>query len=114
MSRKPGRRDEVVAAFVRDLAPRIPPQDLTAVVDHALGSRGLKSAGPARAAWLSLVAFVRHVHTDYDALLDDGYDVDSARFFVADEMRAVLEGWGCRKPLDPGEDEDEPVPEDDA
>ena len=46
------------------------------------------------AAWLSLTAYIRHRLTDYDELLDDGYDAESARFFVLDDMNGVLEEWG--------------------
>jgi hypothetical protein len=52
---------------------------------------------------LSLVAYVRHVLTDYDALLREGYDQDSARFFVAAEIAAVLAEWGVRHKLSPDE-----------
>ena len=69
------------------------------MVDHALDSEGLKAAAPDSAAWLSLVAYARHVLTDYDALLAQGYDRESARHFVADEMAAVLKRWGVRRPL---------------
>jgi hypothetical protein len=41
---------------------------------------------PEAAAWLSLVAYARHVFTDYDALLQEHYDQESARFFVAAEL----------------------------
>ena len=51
-------------------------------------------AAPEAAAWLSLVAYVRHRMTEYDALLADGYDQDSARFFVAGDIDEVLEAWG--------------------
>jgi hypothetical protein len=37
------------------------------------------------------------VFTDYDALLAEGYDVDSARFFVLGEITAVVEDWGVRR-----------------
>jgi len=84
---------------LRRLAPRIPPHECGAVVDHALDSRGLRSGGPEMAAWLSLVAYVRHAFTDYDDLLDQGYDRDSARFFVAGEIEAVLGEWGVKRRL---------------
>jgi len=86
-----------VESALRLLAPRIPSHEFRAVVDHAIDSPGLKVALPESAAWLSLVAYVRHVFTDYDEILTQGYDVDSARFFVADEINAVLEGWGVRR-----------------
>ena len=90
-------------AALRHLAPNIPPHEFGAVIDHARDSAGLKSVAPETAAWLSLVAYVRHTFTDYDALLAQGYDRDSARHFVADEMTEVLKHWGVRRPLG-GED----------
>jgi hypothetical protein len=92
------RRTDIESAL-RWLAPRIPDHEFGAVIDHALDSRGLRQAAPEEAAWLSLVAYVRHVFTDYDALRDQGYDEDSARFFVAEEIEAVLKGWGVQRRL---------------
>jgi hypothetical protein len=46
---------------------------------------------------------VRHALTEYDDLLRQGYDQDSARFFVADAMRETLAGWGVRRPLGAGD-----------
>ena len=95
-------RADIEAALKR-LAPKIPPHELGAVVDHALDSRGLRSASPETAAWLSLVAYARHVFTEYDALLAQGYDRDSARHFVIDDIVAALQAWGVRRKL--GEDD---------
>lgn len=69
------------------------------MVDHALDSRGLKASAPESAAWLSLVAYVRHAFTDYDDMLAQGYDQDSARYFVVAEMEAVLTAWGVKRRL---------------
>jgi hypothetical protein len=91
-------RTEIETAL-RRLAPKIPPHEFGAVVDHARDSRGLKGSTPETAAWLSLVAYVRHVLTDYDDLLAQGYDQDSARFFVAGEIEATLERWGVARRL---------------
>lgn len=66
-----------------------------------MDSVGLKTAAPETAAWLSLVAYARHVFTDYDDLLEQGYDYESARFFVADDLAEVLAGWGVKRPLSP-------------
>ena len=87
------KRSEIEGAL-RRLAPRMPPHEFGAVVDHAVDSRGLNVAAPERAAWLALVAYVRHVFTEYDALLAQGYDVDSARHFVAEAIEDVLRQWG--------------------
>ena len=87
-------RREAIESAVRILAPRIPRHEFEAVTDHALGSRGLHGAAPETAAWLSLTAYIRHRLTDYDDLLNNGYDQESARFFVLDDMNAILEEWG--------------------
>jgi hypothetical protein len=92
-----------LAAALRHLAPLIPKHEFGAVIDHALDSPGLRNASPETAAWLSLVAYVRHALTEYDDLLRQGYDQDSARFFVADAMRETLAGWGVRRPLGAGD-----------
>jgi hypothetical protein len=59
----------------------------------------LRHAAPENAAWLSLIAYIRHALTEYDALLDEGYDQASARHFVAPEIEAILTRWGVRRPL---------------
>jgi hypothetical protein len=92
-------RRGALEAALRRRAPNIPPHEFGAVIDHALDSAGLKSAAPESAAWLSLVAYVRHTFTDYDDLLAQGYERDSARHFVADEMTQVLTRWGVRRRL---------------
>jgi hypothetical protein len=92
------RRSSIEQAL-RHLAPKIPSHEFGAVVDHALDSVGLKTASPESATWLSLIAYVRHVFTDYDELMTQGYDRESARHFVADEIEAVLQGWGARRRL---------------
>ena len=92
-----------IEAALRRLAPKLPPHEFGAVIDHALDSKGLRTAAPETAAWLSLVAYTRHVFTDYDELLTQGYDRDSARHFVMDDMAAKLTEWGVRRTL--GEDD---------
>jgi hypothetical protein len=92
------KRSEIELAL-RRLAPRIPAHEFAAVVDHAIDSRGLQAASPESAAWLSLVSYIRHVLTEYDELLRQDYDQDSARFFVAPEIEAILKSWGVRRPL---------------
>jgi hypothetical protein len=84
---------------LRQLAPRLPDHEFGAVVDHAMDSKGLSSAAPETAAWLSLVAYARHVFTDYDELLQEGYDRESARHFVAAEIEELFATWGVRRRL---------------
>jgi len=97
-------RRGALEAALRQIAPKIPPHEFAAVIDHALDSAGLKLAAPETAAWLSLVAYVRHTFTDYDALLAQGYDRESARHFVMEAMTEVLKTWGVRRML--GESDD--------
>jgi hypothetical protein len=92
-----------IEAALRHLAPRLPAHEFAAVADHALDSPGLRVALPDTAAWLSLVAYARHTMTAYDDLPAEGYDQDSARFFVADDLQEVLAGWGVRRKLSPDE-----------
>ena len=92
------KRSDIETAL-RRLAPRIPPHEFAAVVDRAVDSPGLNVAAPETAAWLSLVAYVRHTFTDYDELLREGYDQESARHFVTDEIATILTGWGVRRRL---------------
>ena len=90
-----------ISSALRHLAPKLPAHEFEAVVDHAMDSPGLRVASPENAAWLSLVAYARHTMTDYDELLAQGYDRDSARFFVAGALEALLAGWGARRKLNP-------------
>ena len=69
-----------------------------AIADHAMDSCGLCSAAPETAAWLSMVCYIRHALTEYDLLLEEGYEQENARHFVANDMRTVLKEWGVRRP----------------
>ena len=95
-------RKEIEIAL-RYLAPDIPDHEFGAIAGHAMDSPGLGHAAPETAAWLSMVSFVRHVFTEYDALLEEGYEQESARHFVRGDMQAVLKEWGVRRPLNSGE-----------
>lgn len=92
------KRTEIENA-IRTLAPDIPSYECGVIADHAMDSAGLRPAAPEAAAWLSMVAYVRHALTDYDALLEEGYEHESARHFVAADMETVLKEWGVRRPL---------------
>lgn len=99
-------RERAVRRALNILAPHIPFSDAEAV-KVAAGAPHLKALPPGVATWLALVAHIRHAHTDYDALRDDGYDRDSARHFVLDETNAQIERWGgTRFVSEDGEDDD--------
>ncbi len=103
-------RREAVAAALAHLAPRLPEFETEAVIDRALASPGLRNARPETGAWLALVTYARHVFTEYDALLDEGYDRDSARHFVLDDLNAALAEWGARRRVS----DEETAPDDDS
>lgn len=92
------RRDRIAGALDR-LVPLVPAFERAAILDHAEDSPGLRNASPEAAAWLSMIATIRHLCTDYDRLLADGYDSDAARWMIAARVDEILAAWGCRKRL---------------
>lgn len=104
MSAPTGRRRAIAKALTA-LLPLAPYSDMEKIRTDA-GAVHMKTLPPAIAVWLATVAHVRHVHTDYDKLLAEGYDRESARFFVIDQTNAMLTRWRATRLLDP-DDEDE-------
>lgn len=97
------RRQAAVSGALAALAPMMPLEDAEAV--KALVARPhMRALDARRAVWLAAVSHIRHAHTDYDALMDDGYDRDAARFFVLDDVNAVLERWQATRLLDADDD----------
>ena len=103
--RAPTGRSRAVARALTLLLPMAPYSDIEAI-RAASNDRNLRTLPPSVAVWLATVAHVRHVHTDYDGLLDEGYDRDAARFFVVDRINEVLTGWRATRLLEAeGEEE---------
>jgi hypothetical protein len=102
MNAPTGRR-RAVAKSLTALLPLAPYADIEAIRTEALAVH-MKTLPPSIAVWLATVAYVRHSHTDYDKLLSEGYDRDSARFFVIDQTNATLTRWRATRLLDPDED----------
>jgi hypothetical protein len=99
MSIAPTRRNQDLRKALRALAPMIPYADSEPVLERTSKiARG--DVSPGAALWLAIVAHVRHRHTDYDALLTEGYDRDAARHFVVEEIEHTLLRWGCSRRLD--------------
>ena len=97
------RRQKEMRRRLHDLAPRIPYLDAHAVLRAALAAH-LKHLPPSIALWQALTTHIRHAHSDYDLLLDEGYERSAARFFVIDEMNALLERWGSKRRIDISDD----------
>jgi hypothetical protein len=85
-------RQKAIAKSLTLLLPAVPYSDSEPIRAAALAPH-MKTLPPSVAVWLATVAHVRHAHTDYDTLRDDGYDKDSARFFVLDDINKKLTEW---------------------
>ncbi|WP_439529412.1 DUF2293 domain-containing protein [Pannonibacter sp.] len=90
------KRQQDMRKALRAMAPRIPMLDAAAILEAAQVGH-LRHLPVSIAVWQVLASHVRHEHTDYDTLLDEGYDRDAARYFVAPAMNEVLEDWGCAR-----------------
>jgi hypothetical protein len=97
-------RQRAIAKALTALLPMAPYADTEPIRAAAL-ERKFRELPPGVAVWLAAIAHIRHVHTDYERLLDEGYDRDAARFFVLEEINAVLTRWRATRLLDP-DDED--------
>ncbi|MCU0790262.1 MAG: DUF2293 domain-containing protein [Nitratireductor sp.] len=97
-------RQREMAKLLCQLCPLMPLHDFGPVVEAASEKR-MKHLPPSVALWQALGARIRHEHTEYDALLAEGYDRDAARFYVLDEMNAVLARWGCHRRIEAQEPE---------
>ncbi len=103
-------RQRAIARVLTATIPRAPFLDAEAI-RAAAASRHMRDLPPGAALWLATLAHVRHAHTDYDALMDEGYDRDAARFFVVDAVNAVLDRWGATRRLESQADDDDRYPE---
>jgi len=88
------------AQHIRDLYPRCPELEATAIAEHACrkySGRVGRSADAKRfdpeAIALAVRAHVRHVHTKYDSLLSAGVERHEARSEVLPKVDAVLDSW---------------------
>ncbi len=97
-------RQRAIAKALTLLLPIAPFADTEKIRADA-NAKHLKTLPPTIAVWLATVAHVRHAHSDYEALLAEGYDHESARFFVVDQINQVLTRWRASRLLDP-DDED--------
>ena len=97
-------RQRAIAKALTALVPLAPFADTEPIRAEA-GSHHMKTLPPQIAVWLATIAHIRHRHTEYDALLREGYDRESARFFVVDAINDVLTRWRATRLLDPDDDQ---------
>jgi len=93
-----GKRQSAIAGAVTRFIPRAPFYDAASIRAQAAKPH-LRHLPPEKAAWLSIIAYIRHVYTDYDALRDEGYDSEAARFFVHAAINRTLQQWHCSRLL---------------
>ncbi|WP_306143246.1 DUF2293 domain-containing protein [Roseibium sp. MMSF_3412] len=90
------KRQKEMRKALRTLAPRIPMSDAEAILGIALAGH-LRHLPPSIALWQATTSHIRHELTEYDTLLDEGYERDAARYFVVQTMNDILSGWGCTR-----------------
>jgi hypothetical protein len=99
-------RQRSVGKALTALLPMAPYAAIEAIREAAL-ARKLRELPPSIAVWIATIAHVRHAHTQYDTLLAEGYDRDSARHFVIDEINEVLTRWRATRLLEAEDEEGE-------
>lgn len=99
------KRQMAIRKALRLYAPLISLADAQDVLARA-GGPMMRDLAPEAALWLALVSHIRHRCTDYDQLLDEGYERDAARFFVLDVTNEVLARWGATRILTSEGDDD--------
>jgi hypothetical protein len=102
MSAPTGRRRAIARALTA-LLPMAPYADMERIRADA-GAAHMKALPPTIAVWLATIAHVRHAHTDYEKLLGEGYDRDSARFFVIGQTNDMLTRWRSTRLLEADDD----------
>jgi hypothetical protein len=96
-------RQRAIGKALTLLLPQVPYSDSEPIREMAL-QRKLRDLPPSIAVWIATVTHVRHVHTEYDQLLEEGYDRDSARHFVLPSINEVLTGWRSTRLLEEDDD----------
>jgi len=98
------KRQRDIAKALTALLPLAPYIDAEKIRADAYAPH-MKTLPPSIAVWLATIAHIRHVHSEYEKLLGEGYDRDSARFFVIGEINDVLARWRATRLLDADDDE---------
>lgn len=105
------KRQDALRKALRALIPRAPLADFEPILTAASSAR-FKSLPPGIVVKLATIAHARHVHSEYDALLAEGYDRDAARFFVREDIERMVGDWGWL--WQPDSDEESELPDRDS
>ncbi|KAA6405853.1 DUF2293 domain-containing protein [Candidatus Tokpelaia sp.] len=86
------KRQSAIAKAVARFIPQAPFYDAEAIRSRA-AQKHLRNLPPDKAVWLTIIAYIRHIYTDYDALRDENYESEAARFFVRNAINSKLQQW---------------------
>jgi len=86
------KRQSAIAKAVTRFIPQVPFYDAEAIRRRA-AQKHLRNLPPDTAVWLTIIAYIRHIYTNYDALRDEGYEIEAARFFVRNAINSKLQQW---------------------
>lgn len=92
-------RQRSIGKALTALLPMAPYADIEKIREMA-SARDMRELPPSIAVWIATVTYVRHEHSSYDTLLDEGYERDAARFFVVGEINETLTRWRATRLLD--------------
>lgn len=92
------KKQQIQLEILRAMIPLAPYADFHPILE-TMRTRHMANLDTRAAAHLATIAHIRHQHTGYDDLRDDGYDHDSARHFVLEDINQVLEDWGSTRRL---------------
>lgn len=86
------KRSQANNKVILELFPAITYSDAEAI-KVALTAHHWRTLPPSIAVWLVAIAYIRHTYTDYDRLRDEGYDKDSALYFIRADINEILTSW---------------------
>ena len=87
-------KSKEVKRRLRELVPMATMEDFL-LIEEIADAGHLRHLPPSIKAWQAITTHARHTYTEYDALLEEGYDQDTARHFILDDLNAKLADWGC-------------------
>jgi hypothetical protein len=99
------REEQKVTEEMLQLYPSMPPAEAVEIVEHAwaIGSGRVgrtSQLATTEAIEMAVKAHIRHVYTEYDEVLQQGVDRDSARVAVKAVVWAIHDEWRRRKPVE--------------
>ncbi|MDN5249353.1 DUF2293 domain-containing protein [Bartonella sp. TP] len=92
------KRKSALNNELRKLFPSIPYYDAIRIAAKAAEPH-LQALPPSITIWLSAIAYIRHEYTDYNILLKEGMDLETARFFTKEQINKQLQLWDSSRLL---------------